>query len=293
MSGSHRPDAWPIEKQQRLAFLPKVVPFWLADRWMRRQTQGESAREAYLARMVFEVMWLSAGHLKHYFDHSGVEHIDQNETYVLTSLHFGHWAMYSASLNQQFGIANQMVATGRNIDLKHPMGHYWYHFGHTRQDLSGYPACYSTDSIFAHLRRLREGISLVVVADVREGDFYQKEVNVRFLGERLYLQRTPALLARRAGCASCPISAGSTSRRYATRCNGSNRSSPWTTTSRRYNGWPTFGSPYSTPIDTSTSTFGRPIPGRWCASKGRRRERISLSGAPDRCRCRGFSDQTQ
>lgn len=204
MTVSFRPDTWPIEKQRRLAFLPKVVPFWLADRWMRARTRGESARESYLARMVFEVMWLGAGHLRRYFDHSGVEHIDPNETYVLTSLHFGHWAMYSASLNQQFGIANQMVATGRNIDLEHPMGHYWYHFGHTRQDLSGHPACYSTDSIFAHLRRLRQGTSLVVVADVREGDFYQKEVSVRFLGERLYLQRTPALLARRAGVRILP-----------------------------------------------------------------------------------------
>jgi lauroyl/myristoyl acyltransferase len=203
MSG-FRIDLQPPWVQRAFSLLPGVVPYALARRLSQRLAPADAPRDAYLAAMSLEVLWLNRWHLRHCFEHAGVGHLDPRETYVFTSLHFGHWGMYPASLYQQHGIASQMVATGRNQDRTTPRGHFWYRYGHLRQHLSGYPCCYSTDGVFAHLRRLRSGRSLTVVADVREQGLPQTEVAVDFLGGPFYLQRAVPLLARRAGVRIVP-----------------------------------------------------------------------------------------
>ena len=83
--------------------------------------------------MRLEVFWLSANQLKRAFVHHGVDKIDPTEPYVMTSLHLGHWAMYPASLNQQYGIQSQVVATGRNRQINANTDHFWYYYGHRKQ----------------------------------------------------------------------------------------------------------------------------------------------------------------
>lgn len=192
-----RIDLQPPIVQAAFAVLPKAIPY----RWMhyalQHLTQTDSPRDAYLSSMTMEVLWLNRWHLRHCFDHVGVELLDPDEPYVFTSLHFGHWGMYPASLYQQFGIPSQMVATGRNQDRSTPRGRFWYRYGHLRQYLSGFECCYSTDGVFALAARLREGRSLTVISDVREKGLIQREAAVDFLGGPFYLQRTVAALARR------------------------------------------------------------------------------------------------
>jgi len=201
---NYRADLWSLKQQQFASFLSDWVPFSWANRIVAHLVRDLSPRERYLARMHCEVFWLNRTHLRNHFIHSGVEQLDSNTTYVLTSIHFGHWAMYSASLAQQTGLVNQMVATGRNLDRKTTSGHFWYEYGHKRQDLSGFPACYSDESVFDHLRRLRRGRSLVVLADVREQSFTPSELKLQFMGYDFYLQRTVVVLARRAGVPILP-----------------------------------------------------------------------------------------
>jgi len=181
-----------------LSIAPRVVPFHLARRIMFKLSRPASAREVYLSSMILEVLWLNQWHLKHCFRHVGVEQLDPQETYIFTSLHFGHWGMYPASLFQQTGIASQMVATGRNQDRSTNRGKFWYRYGHQKQHLSGYPCCYSTDGVFSHIDKLKKGVSLTVVPDAREQGHFQKELPVTLNGGPFYLQRTIATLARRA-----------------------------------------------------------------------------------------------
>lgn len=197
MSGI-RIDLQPPLMQSAISLLPSFVPYRWARRALLRLAPPATPRDAYLAAMVLEVLWLNRWHLRHCFQHSGVDQLDPAETYLFTSLHFGHWGMYPASLYQQYGIASQMVATGRNQDRTTPRGRFWYRYGHLRQHLSGYPCCYSTDGVFAHVARLREGRTLTMVADVREQGLVQKEVAVEFLGGPFHLQRAVPALARRA-----------------------------------------------------------------------------------------------
>ena len=191
-------------RQRLLSFAPRVIPFRLARSALFRLYPPQSAREVYLSSMVLEVLWLNTWHLKHCFIHQGVERLDPQETYIFSSLHFGHWGMYPASLFQQHGIASQMVATGRNQDRTTNRGHFWYQYGHQRQHLSGHPCCYSTDGAFAHVRKLKSGISLTVVPDAREQGIYLKELPVNLNGAPFYLQRSVATLARRSGVRIVP-----------------------------------------------------------------------------------------
>jgi lauroyl/myristoyl acyltransferase len=203
MSG-FRVDSKPPWVQRVYSLLPTFVPYSLARRVSLKLAPAKTRRDAYLAAMSLEVLWLNRWHLRHCFVHKGVEQLDPLETYIFTSLHFGHWGMYPASLYQQYEIASQMVATGRNQDRTTPQGHYWYRYGHLRQDLSGFPCAYSTDGAYAHLRRLRAGHTLTLVADVREKGFQQAEIPVQLLGGAFHLQRVVPLLARRAGVRIVP-----------------------------------------------------------------------------------------
>jgi len=197
-------DHLPPHQQRLISLLPKLLPYRLANWGFTRLTKPSGPREAYLASMRLEVFWLNPAHLKHEFVHRGVDHIDPAEPYVMTSLHFGHWAMYPASLNQQYGIKSQVVASGRNRMINGNTDHFWYYYGHRKQYLSGHPPAYSTDSFYEHVKRLRSGRSLVVIADVREQGLAQKETAVDFLGAPFYVQRTVPLLARRAGARILP-----------------------------------------------------------------------------------------
>lgn len=191
-------DQLPPRQQRLISLLPRLLPYGLVNRAFLRLTRPSAPREAYLASMRLEVFWLNPQYLKRNFLHRGVEHIDPAEPYVMTSLHFGQWGMYPASLNQQYGIRSQVVASGRNRLINGNTDHFWYYYGHLKQDLSGYPAAYSTESFYEQVKRLRNGRSLVVIADVREYGLRQKEVAVDFVGAPFYVQRTVPLLARRA-----------------------------------------------------------------------------------------------
>lgn len=174
------------------------MPYERARRLFERWFPASDPHEAYLTQMRLEVFWQNPKHLKTCFIHSGVEHIDPHETYVISSIHFGQWGMYPASLNQQFGIRSQMVASGRNRTPNSRSDHFWYHHGQKPQVLSGYPVCYSTDSFYEQLGRLHEGRNLVVILDVREKGLVQRELRTEFCGGPYFLQRSAPLMARRA-----------------------------------------------------------------------------------------------
>ncbi len=187
------------KRQELLARIPGFLPYPAARRLLIRRAAGDSDRDEYLASMRLEVLWLGRRYLKRNFTHRGVENIDPERTYVITSLHFGQWGMYPASLFQQRGIASQMIMTGRNMPAGSPESYFWKTFGHRKQILSGHPGSYSTDGFFTHARRLEQGISQISILDVREHGLPQKEVAVNFMGGPYYLPRTVPLLARRAG----------------------------------------------------------------------------------------------
>jgi lauroyl/myristoyl acyltransferase len=190
--------------QWAMRALPPKIPFRWARPFLARILTSDDPHQAWLRVMEAEVLWLNRRHLRKDFMHAGIEGIDPARAHVFTTLHFGHWGMYPASLYVQYGISSQMVASGRNIDRSTPRGHFWYEYGHRRMDLSGFPACYSTEGIFRHLERLRRGINLTVVMDVREHGLAQAEARLDFLDGPLYVQRSAALLARRAGVPIVP-----------------------------------------------------------------------------------------
>jgi lauroyl/myristoyl acyltransferase len=191
-------DRTPIAVQRAASALSRIIPYPTARGLWLRFSRPADPHEQYLQEMRLEVLWLGARYLRKRFLHSGVEHIDPAETYVITSLHFGQWGMYPASLNVQYGIPSQMIGSGRNMDRSTRQGHFWFTYGHRRQGLSGHPICYSTDSMYRHLERLRAGTSLVAVADVRERLLFAREARVEFLGGPFHLQRAVPLMARRA-----------------------------------------------------------------------------------------------
>jgi lauroyl/myristoyl acyltransferase len=191
-------DTIDIWKQKLLPVLPYIIDYSTARRLLLAVSAATDSRDAYLAAMRLEVVWLSERYLKSRFKHFGVEHINPDETYVITSLHFGQWGMYPASLNQQYGISSQMVMTGRNNAPGSPLAYFWGRFGHQKQILSGYPGCYSTDGFYSHARQLNSGISQIVIMDVREFGLRQKELALHFMGGPYYLPKTVALLARKA-----------------------------------------------------------------------------------------------
>ncbi|MEJ2404300.1 MAG: hypothetical protein P8171_08430 [Candidatus Thiodiazotropha sp.] len=191
-------DTIPIWKQNLLSILPYTISYPIARSLLLRLSQPIDERDAYLASMRLEVVYLGAQYLKRNFIHSGVEAIDPNETYVVTSLHFGQWGMYPASLYQQYAIGSQMIMTGRNNLPGTPFAHFWQKYGHARQTLSGFPGRLSTESFYAHARRLEAGISQIAIMDVREHGLHQKELRLDFMDGAFYLPRTVAVLARRA-----------------------------------------------------------------------------------------------
>jgi lauroyl/myristoyl acyltransferase len=197
-------DTMAIWKQRFLPLLPPTVGYPLARRLLLNISKPVDPRDAYLAATRLEVVWLSADYLKANFDHIGVEAIDPKEPYVMTSLHFGQWGMYPASLYQQYGISSQMVMTGRNHPPGSPITYFWERFGHKRQHLSGHPGRLSTESFFSHVRQLKNGVSQIVILDVRESGLPQKEVELGFMGDAYYLPKTVVLLAKRAGCRILP-----------------------------------------------------------------------------------------
>lgn len=199
-------DTLPIPAQRLASLLPYCVPFRWARKGLLALSPEALPRTEYLKSMKLEVLWLNRHHLRHCFVHHGTEHIDPGATYIFTSIHYGHWGMYPASLYQQQGIASQMVASGRNRTSNRttPQGHFWYRYGHRRMSLSGFPACYSTDGIHAHLQRLRDGRNLTIVLDVRERGFTSKQDRLNFLGHPYYLPRSVPLLARRAKVSILP-----------------------------------------------------------------------------------------
>jgi lauroyl/myristoyl acyltransferase len=194
-------DIW---KQRLLPLLPRMISYPHARSLLLAISKPADERDAYLAAMRLEVVWLSADYLKANFDHVGIEQIDPAEPYVMTSLHYGQWGMYPASLHQQYGISSQMVMTGRNNIPGSPVAYFWQRFGHKKQYLSGYPGRLSTENFFSHVTRLRAGVSQVVILDVREHGLAQKEVELMFMGGTYYLPKTVVLLAKRAGCRILP-----------------------------------------------------------------------------------------
>lgn len=197
-------DSMDIWKQRLLPLLPGVISYPLARKLLLSLANPIDPRDAYLAAMRLEVVWLGAAYLKEHFAHFGVEQIDPDESYVLTSLHFGQWGMYPASLYQQYGIGSQMVMTGRNHPQGSPITYFWERFGHKKQHLSGYPGRLSTESFFSHVQQLKSGISQIVILDVREHGLPQKELKLSFMGGDYYLPKTVALLAKRAKCRILP-----------------------------------------------------------------------------------------
>jgi lauroyl/myristoyl acyltransferase len=197
-------DTMSVWKQRLLSLLPTIVSYPFARRLLLAVSDPIDERDAYLAAMRLEVVWLSAAYLKENFDHIGGEAIDPAEPYVMTSLHYGQWGMYPASLYQQCGIGSQMVMTGRNHPPGSPITYFWERFGHNKQYLSGYSGRLSTENFFSHVKQLRSGVSQIVILDVREQGLPQKELELKFLGESYYLPKTVALLAKRAGCRILP-----------------------------------------------------------------------------------------
>ncbi|MEW8467250.1 MAG: hypothetical protein AB2637_01920 [Candidatus Thiodiazotropha sp.] len=198
-------DSMDIWKQRLLLpLLPGIVSYPFARKLLLAFSRPIDRRDAYLAAMRLEVVWLGADYLKKNFVHYGAEEIDRNEPYVMTSIHFGQWGMYPASLYQQYGISSQMVMTGRNHPHGSPITYFWERFGHNRQHLSGYPGRLSTESFFSHVQQLRSGISQIVILDVREHGLPQKELGLRFMGGDYYLPKTVVLLAKRARCKILP-----------------------------------------------------------------------------------------
>ncbi|MEL0585625.1 MAG: hypothetical protein AAES65_12205 [Candidatus Thiodiazotropha sp. (ex. Lucinoma kazani)] len=191
-------DTLAIWKQRFLPLLPRIVGYPTARKWLLAVSSPADARDAYLAAMRLEVVWLSKQYLKNNFIHTGIEYINPEEAYVITSLHFGQWGMYPASLYQQRGINSQMVMTGRNNLPGSPIAYFWHRFGHEKQYLSGYPGRLSTDSFYSHAQQLKSGISQIVILDVREHGLRQKELAFNFMGGDYFLPRTVVLLARRA-----------------------------------------------------------------------------------------------
>lgn len=197
-------DALSPRRQRLFGLLPLVAPYPICRKIFLRLTAPPDAHSAYLTSMRLEVIWLSAKHLRNHFIHRGVERIDPGETYIITSLHFGQWGMYPASLYQQYGIPSQMVISGRNRRPDSNQSYFWKRFGHDRQHLSGHPGRFSTDTFYQHVDQLKKGISQIVILDVRERGLVQKEVGVPFLGAPLYLPRTVPLLAKRSGIRILP-----------------------------------------------------------------------------------------
>ena len=191
-------DSMDIWKQRFLPVLPHIIGYPTARKLLLALSAPTDSRDEYLAAMRLEVVWLSQRYLKSRFTHFGIEHIDPDETYVITSLHFGQWGMYPASLYQQFGISSQMVMTGRNNFPGSPIAYFWQRFGHQKQVLSGYPGCLSTDGFYSHARQLQSGVSQIVIMDVREHGLRQKELELNFMGGPYFLPKTVALLARKA-----------------------------------------------------------------------------------------------
>jgi lauroyl/myristoyl acyltransferase len=194
-------DIW---KQRLLPLLPGIVSYPLARRMLLAASKPLDQRDAYLAAMRLEVVWLSADYLKANFDHIGLDEIDPDEPYVITSLHYGQWGMYPASLFQQHGVGSQMVMTGRNHPTGSPVTYFWERFGHKKQHLSGYPGRLSTESFYSHVKQLKAGVSQIVILDVREQGLAQKEVELSFMGDAYFLPKTVPLLAKRAGCRILP-----------------------------------------------------------------------------------------
>ncbi len=197
-------DALSPRRQRMLGLLPLILPYRPCRNLFLKLTAPGGAHEAYLTSMRLEVIWLSPRHLRRQFLHHGTEHIDPAETYIVTSLHYGQWGMYPASLYQQQGIASQMVISGRNRRPDSNQSYFWKRFGHDRQHLSGYPGRFSTDTFFQHVNQLKQGISQIVILDVRERGLAQKEISVPFLGAPLFLPRAVPLLAKRAGVRILP-----------------------------------------------------------------------------------------
>jgi lauroyl/myristoyl acyltransferase len=193
-----RVDSLAVWKQRILALAPVFLGYPVARDLMLKLTQPTDPREIYLASMLLEVVWLSETYLKRNFIHSGADAIDPEEPFVITSLHFGQWGMYPASLYQQSGVASQMIITGRNQRPDSPVSYFWHRFGHLKQHLSGYPGRYSTEGFFKHKQKLESGISQIVMLDVRERGLPQKELALEFAHGPYYLPRTVPLLARRA-----------------------------------------------------------------------------------------------
>lgn len=195
-------DIW--KQRLLLPLLPAIVSYPTARRLLLALSRPTDQRDAYLAAMRLEVVWLAATYLKRNFLHLGTEEIDPAEPYVITSIHFGQWGMYPASLFQQYGIGSQMVMTGRNHQQGSPVTYFWERFGHNRQYLSGYPGRLSTESFYSHVEQLKSGVSQVVILDVREHGLAQKELGLRFMGGDYYLPKTVVLLAKRAKCRILP-----------------------------------------------------------------------------------------
>ncbi|MDT8407008.1 MAG: hypothetical protein RQ715_07135 [Methylococcales bacterium] len=190
-------DQLPVFSQNLLALAPRLLPY-PACRTLLLSLTRPSLRESYLTAMRLEVLWLGQRYLKKNFVHQGVDQIDPEETYVITSLHYGQWGMYPASLYQQTGISSQMIISGRNRKPNSRPSHFWHQFGHLKQGLSGHPGRYSTDRFFQHVSQLKQGINQVTILDVREQGLQQKELATDFMGEPFYLPATVPLLARRA-----------------------------------------------------------------------------------------------
>ncbi len=190
-------DQLPVFSQTILALAPTLLPYSACRSFLLSLTHP-SLRESYLTAMRLEVLWLGQRYLKKNFVHQGIDQIDPEETYVITSLHYGQWGMYPASLYQQTGISSQMIISGRNRKPNSRPSHFWKKFGHLKQGLSGYPGRYSTDSFFQHVGQLKQGISQIAILDVREQGLRQQELATSFMDGPFYLPATVPLLARRA-----------------------------------------------------------------------------------------------
>lgn len=181
-----------------MAALARVAPYRLVRDLVKRCCAESDPRIRYFQYLQLELLWFRRRFLLRHFLHQGVERIDPAETYLLTSLHFGNFCMYGASLNQQRGIASRTVASIRNLEPGTRVSRFWVRYSHLPQILSGYPVCHSTDTPFQHIERLNRGVSLNMLMDPREQGFEPREHTVDFLERPLRLQRAVPLLARRA-----------------------------------------------------------------------------------------------
>ena len=198
-------DQLPMVWHKVFSLLPRVMPFKLARRIYLSLVKPADDNQAYQFAMRFELFWFKPKHLIQNYIHHGVDNINRNETYILTTLHFGQFGLYPASLNLQFSFKSQYVVTGRNLTPGTDAHNFWSVYGHSPLSMAGYPCRYSTEKIFSHVQRLKTRVSQAIILDVREQGLYQQEVTLEFLGDKFYLPATVPLLAKRAGVKILPF----------------------------------------------------------------------------------------